>query len=200
MADPKKPTDALVDNFDDLLDLTADDTPVTEAPADTAPEDPEEARIRELEAMLSAPMPSFDVVEEPVELTAAQLRIKELEDKMAKRNAIIAENSPTQYAKAGDGEKFVIHFVYDGFVAFGENWYRGQELEFEIGGDAFKRTQDRTGKSWLDLANDPNAQIRRWGKHYFSPGPFVAFPGETFDDDMVAQDARRGRAVPLPRA
>ena len=53
MADPKKPTDALVDNFDDLLDLTADDTPVTEAPADTAPEDPEEARIRELEAMLS---------------------------------------------------------------------------------------------------------------------------------------------------
>jgi hypothetical protein len=209
-----------VDNFEDLLELTPDDVVVpTEEPpkapvkaparaakapakkAPPAPEDPEAARIRELEAMLAEPMPSFDEPEEepeePVELTEAEIRIKELEDRMAKRNAIIAENAPTRYAKAGNGEKVLIHFVYDGMIAFGQNWYRGQELEFEVGGETYKRTQDRNGASWLDLANNPNAQILRWGHHYFSPGPFVPFPGEKFDDDMVAQDARRARAVPL---
>lgn len=185
-----------VDNFDDLFS-DVDDVTDVDAPAQV--EDPEKARIQELEARLAEPLPSFDeVLETPTELTADQLRIQELEDQLAKRNALVAENSPTQYAQpVGDGEHILIHVLIDGFVAKGEVWYRGQELEFVVGSRAYEETKDRNGNTWVSLASDPGGQIRRWGVQYLGTGPFVPRRGETFDDELVAKDARRGRAVPI---
>lgn len=167
---------------------------------EAAPEEtPEQKRIRELEAALAEPMPSFDENEEAAqELTAEQKKILELEDQLAKRNAKIAESAPAQFVKA-TGETILIHIVEDGFTALGTTWYRGQELEFEVGGAAYKQTQDRNGKSWVDLAGNVEAQYARWGKQYLGVGKFIPRPNEKFDDDLAKADARRGRAVPLLR-
>ncbi len=79
----------------------------------------------------------------------------------------------------GDGSNIVIHFLEDGLSALGQIWYRGQELEFEVGSRAHKDTYDRSGKSWLDLRNDEFAQVDRFGKIMFRNGPW---PGKTYAD------------------
>lgn len=189
MSDSDKPIDDFLSEF-------------LEEPADSsAVEDPEDARIRELEATLSKPIPSFDGEdEEEKPLTEKQLRIKELEDQVARRTAAVSENSAPEYVMpTGKGETLLLHFLIDGFVAFGQTWFRGQEIEIEIGGPAWKRTLDRNGDTWLKLADKPQAQLNKWGKQYFGVGPFTPLRGERFDDSIVAEDARRGRAVPMVR-
>jgi len=101
--------------------------------------------------------------------------------------------------KSDPDEMILIHFVKDGFIAFGQTWYRGQELEFAVGSAAHEKTKDRNGKSWVDMASDVNGQIQRWGDHYFSVGVFVPRKGERFDDDLSVQDVKRRRAVPITR-
>lgn len=190
-----------VDNFDDLFDFgttgVAPAVAPVEAPA-VAAEDPELVKIRQLENQLAQPLPSFK--EPTAEPTANQLRIKLLEDQLAKRNADIVTNAPVEYVtESGEGEHVLLHFVQDGFMVLGQVWYRGQEIEFVRDSLAWERTKDRTGFTWLSLVDDPNGQVARWGKHYFSPGPFVPRRGETFEDDVAQQDSRRGRAVPIFR-
>lgn len=206
MADPK---DQPVD-FDDLLSLVNEEpeTAPTQAPEpaqDSQPvavpapiEDEEDARIAALKAALAAPMPEVHVQDAP--LTPKQREIQELEDQLARRNAIIAENSPLEYVTpTGNGETIVIHVVQDGFIALGEVWFRGQELEFEIGSAAHRATFNTLGISWVDIAGDLQAQYKRWGKQYLAVGPFIPRPGETFDDEVARSDARRNRAVPFSR-
>lgn len=208
MAEKKNTGDEPVD-FDDLLNLTADDEPSSESGAEMVPnetemgitpgadaESIEDARIRELREALAAPLPDFSTKSD-VPLTPKQREIQELEDQLAKRNAIIAESTPLQYVISGTGETILVHVVLDGFIALGEVWYRGQELEFEIGSPAHRQTFNSKGESWLDLAGDLQAQYDRWGKQYLAVGPFVGLRGEKFDDEVARSDARRGRAVPL---
>ena len=181
-----------VDNFDDLLNFGSDEPEI---------EDPEDAEIRELEALVNAPLPEFEEPAPELDEVAEQKRqrIKELKDQLAKRNAMVAENAPLQYQSAEglSGEKILIHIQHDGFVALGEVWHRGQELEFVVGSPAYNRTLDRDGNSWVSLAGDVRGQEARWGRQYLGLGPFIPRKGEAFDDEVARQDARRKRAVPL---
>lgn len=202
-------------DMDDLLSSDPALVPVPEAEEEAevieetetvqeAEETPAQRRIRELEAALAEPDPVYEDPEE----TEEERRIKELEDLLAKKRAARLENAPTQYEAAGSGEKILIHFVEDGFTFGGRVWFRGQEVEFEVGSKAHLQQKDRSGASWLDLADDPMAQVARFGKHYFSSGPWKGRPwgdltGLTNEQDIVnAQnaaraEARRNRAAPV---
>lgn len=199
-------------NFDALLDLTPDDEGIFSDLIEPAPEsdvpvgeDPEDAYIRQLEETLAEPLPepAEDEVEAApvsVEKTAKQLRIEELEDQLARRKAVELERAPVEYSKpTGKGTKILIHIVEDGFTALGTTWYRGQEIEFEVPSAEYNRTKDINGVSWVDVAGDLQEQYARWGQQYLGVGPFIARPGEKFEDAVAAEDARRGRAVPVIR-
>lgn len=203
-------TTASDDNdIEDLLDemtpsgesTTTEDTSVAPQAASTTepivadPETPEQARIRALRAELAKPVPVFS--DEPD--TPEQAEIKDLEDQLARRQSAVVEKSPTQYAPTATGETILIHVLLDGFIAMGEVWYRGQELEFAVGSEAYEQTKDRRGVSWVDLASDLPAQYARWGKQYLGEGRFIGRPDEKFEDDIAKADQRRGRAVPLVR-
>jgi len=68
--------------------------------------------------------------------------------------------------------------VDDVFTALGKVWYRGDEIEFAPGSQAYKDTQDRFGVSWLDkyIDND-ELQAQAWGRVVFRRGPW---PGEKY--------------------
>lgn len=114
-----------------------------------------------------------------------------------------------------DGEAVLIHFIADGFTAFGEVWFRGQELE--IGPEHPRWAEAR---QWITLSRFE--QIDRYGEHKFDQGPWPGRPyadaAGSFEQLMTgpkdnpvpvpvpgqeelarAQDAerRRGRAVPM---
>jgi hypothetical protein len=127
------------------------------------------------------------------------------------------ENQPQRFVPA-EGEAVLIHFVADGLTAFGQVWYRGQELA--IGPD-HPRWAEALG--WITL--DKYAQAERWGEQKFDFGPWpgrrsytealgsfeqlrgtdaagnkVTIAGPTEEQLRAADDAerRRGRAVPAP--
>jgi len=84
--------------------------------------------------------------------------------------------------------KVLIHFVEDGFSSLEQIWYTGQELEVPLGSRWWDATLDREGESWMIL--DEEAQIAKWGKVFFRPGPW---PGEPFGDAR-ALDREKKRA------
>jgi hypothetical protein len=121
-----------------------------------------------------------------------------------------------------EGETVVIHFIEDGLTFAGQVWYRGQEIEI---GPAHPRWEQARG--WILL--DRMAQIERYGKQYFAPGPWpgrrsyldgagdfqrlyagrdkdgklaspFAGPGEEALRQADEMERRRGRAVPGPMA
>ena len=223
------------DDLSDLDDLLADDeelfaeegddlpetapTPV-EAPAakkaptrkapvakTVAPVESEIARkIRELEEELAQPEISSQGEDfEKVELSADEQHLLELEDQLAARRGRAVENAPTQYDTATVGEKILIHILEDGFIAQGESWYRGQEIEFVVGSEAHKQTFDRVGFSWLELRDDLESQYRLYGKEMFRSGPWRGRGwGSDLDDSdssarVAAKEARRNRAAPVVR-
>lgn len=173
-----------------LLELTAEDeaTPVaepTDLPAEPEPEpdtfaslaesveaeqSEEDAEIERLRAELAKPVPAY-VAEE---LTPKQREIQELRDKLAQRQAEeIAAAAPAYETNVDpNADKILIHILEDGITLQGEVWYRGQEIEFTVGSMAHKQTFNKHGKSWLDLADDEDAQYERWGKLYFRSGPW----------------------------
>ncbi len=69
-------------------------------------------------------------------------------------------------------ETFLIHFVQDGFYAFGNTWYRGQELEVPIGSARWHEGWE-TGTKWLQWQDAE--QMKKCGQVYFRRGPW---PGE----------------------
>jgi hypothetical protein len=120
-----------------------------------------------------------------------------------------------------EGETVLIHFIEDGLTFAGQVWYRGQEIE--IGPSHPRWEQART---WILL--DRYAQVERWGKQYFAPGPWpgrrsyldgaggyeqlsagkdaegnpirFAGPGEQALRQADEMERRRGRSVPGPMA
>lgn len=80
------------------------------------------------------------------------------------------ENPAIAYAPghAPPGGSVVIHFVADGFTAFGNVWVRGQEIEVWPGHPRWAEAQQ-----WINY--DTRMQYLRWKKEYFRPGPW---PGE----------------------
>jgi hypothetical protein len=215
MARRNDPKDAAAD-FDELLaeEPVAEEAVAGDVPEDETPAEPEltpaQKRLmaaREAAAALeSAPDPVGD--EDPFEgLTAEQVaELKALEDKVVRANTqklVAAERSEPRFdnsRKGGTGEKILFHVVKDGFVAFGDVWYRGQEIEIEVGTAAYKRTFDKNGFTWLSIIDDEDAQYEKWGERRIAPGEFRPRRNEIFDDELVSLDRRRGRTVPVVSA
>lgn len=193
-------------DFDDLLAHSSEAPAAVPAPAE---ETPAQKRIRELEAELAAPAPVFTISGKPeAELTEEERQIRDLEDKVAKRRAAEMEAAPEQFAPAATGETLLLHFLEDGITFSGRSWYRGQEVEFEIGGKAWEQQKDRNGNSWLDLVDDIDAQYDKWGKQMFARGPWRGKPWGDFDhitdpEERAQAEAgakaeqRRNRAAPV---
>lgn len=173
-------------------------------------------------------VPLNDIDERPIpesELTPEQRRIRDLENQLAvERGKKDPEVELEKPRKAGAPGNICIHFVEDGLSALGHIWVRGQELEFDPKGQAYKDTCDRNGNSWLDLVDDDSAQMERWGSVKFRRGPWpgkrltdvkvqfeqlksltkdgvrVPPPTEAELEAAVKAEAKRGRAAPrLPR-
>lgn len=175
--------------------IDVENTTNPDAPTESEAERALKARIAELEAKLAAapaPAPSRP---KPAELlTPEERRIRELEDQLARRNADALDKAPEQYETPTSGDTILIHFVEDGFTALGRTWYRGQEIEFDVHGEAYESTKDRNGRSWLE---DSEAdQGRRYKKLYWRRGPW---PGDGYAEDAAAQAERqRARKAPIP--
>lgn len=150
-------------------------------------------------------------------LTPAERAERERRHAEAVAAAARFEAAPPQFVPA-EGAAILIHFVADGLTAFGQVWYRGQELA--IGPDHPRWTE---ALGWITL--DRYGQIERWGEQKFDFGPWpgrksyadalgsfeqlrgtdsagnkVTFAGPTEEQLRAADDAerRRGRAVPAP--
>jgi hypothetical protein len=117
------------------------------------------------------------------------------------------------FAQPQPGRQTVlIHFTEDGLTAFGQVWYRGQELEIEVGGPRWAEAA-----KWILL--DDRQQMERWKRIMFRRGPWPglrSYAGARFEPlkalsgdgllppvDMSAlqqadlAEARRGRGVPV---
>lgn len=113
------------------------------------------------------------------ELTPEQREIKALRDRLAQSEGR-KDVEPEVDDIAVDGEVIVIHFLEDGATALGKVFYRGDELEFVVGSQAYKDTFDRNGKTWLDMRFDEFAQADRFqGRIMFRNG---RWPGKTYAD------------------
>jgi|SRR5882724_7387486 len=60
-----------------------------------------------------------------------------------------------------------LHFLVDGFTAFGQVWTVGQEIEVDEA--HYTETLDLKGDSWLDLSE--TEQVKLWGSAKFGFGP-----------------------------
>ncbi len=122
------------------------------------------------------------------------------------------ENPSMAYAPGNappGAETVIAHFLVDGVSAFGNVWYRGQEVEVWPGHPRWGEAQD-----WINL--DMAGQFKRYGRQLFGHGPW---PGErsytagaghfeqladspppTEEELARADEAeqRRGRRVPMP--
>jgi hypothetical protein len=150
-------------------------------------------------------------------LTPEERAAREREHAEAVAAAARFEQAPARYVPS-DGEAILIHFIADGLTAFGQVWYRGQELQ--IGPD-HPRWAEALG--WITL--DRFGQVERWGEQKFDFGPWPGrrsyahaagtfeqitvtgpdgsrsrYAGPTEAELLAADDAerRRGRAVPAP--
>jgi hypothetical protein len=117
------------------------------------------------------------------------------------------------YAQPSAGrETVLIHFTEDGLTAFGTVWFRGQELEVEVGGPRWAEAA-----RWILL--DDAQQMERWKKIMFRRGPWPGlrtYQGARFEPlkalsgdgalvpvDVAAlqqadqAEARRGRGIPV---
>jgi hypothetical protein len=151
------------------------------------------------------------------ELTDEERELREQQHQAALAEAARFEAQPAQYAPDPSGG-VLIHFIEDGLTAFGQVWYRGQELQ--IGPD-HPRWQEALG--WITL--NRMQQIERWGAQKFDFGPWpgrrsyldaqgsfepitvttadgrkVTITGPTEEQlrQADAAEAARGRAVPAP--
>lgn len=211
----KNPSD-IPQDFDDLLNASV--TPGIDLPTDDGPEEPAEPieidepdegrgydseneepaelspaarRIQELEAELAKPVQAQikDMAKTPEEL-----RIEELESKLAERNAAIIDVAPARLLRADTTREdaYLIHFIEDGFSDLGGVWLRGQEVWID---DTIRATTlDRNGNTWLDDLSI-EAQYRRWGRQYIAYGKFIPRPGEVFTDAVAREDVRRQGAI-----
>ena len=74
-------------------------------------------------------------------------------------------------------EPQLVHFVASGLtVPVSRTWTEVMKYgdELTITDEIREASRDRNGVSWCDLLNDEPAQVRRYGKVFFRPGPFPA--------------------------
>lgn len=180
---PKRPN--VTPQNAEVIDVLADDPlPTgTDSPVPLRQPDREPDREPEREPVRERPVPASRTLrlireKQDATLTPDQVRIKELEDRLAKE---MGRKDPDQEFEVADpdGETILIHFVADGFTALGHIWYRGQELEFTVGSPAYNDTRDRYGWSWLSLRDDAAAQEARYKEVKFRSGPW---PGAAYAD------------------
>lgn len=107
----------------------------------------------------------------------------------------VVENSEGSVKTMQSSKRGVIHFMEDGFTAFGNVWYRGQEVA--VTDDVYERETDLNGNSWLDMTE--NDQIERFGKVMWRWGPWPFLP---YDDPRAqeAEDKRKGAVPKVPGA
>lgn len=152
----------------------------------------------------------------------AELTEEEKAERDRRHSAAVAETArfeaqQPQYQQSG-GAAVLIHFTEDGLTAFGQVWYRGQELE--IGPDHPRWPEAR---GWITLSRSQQAE--RWGRQFFEHGPWpgrrsyteaegsferlagtdhqgnavtIAGPGDEALRQADAAEARRNRGVPAP--
>lgn len=126
------------------------------------------------------------------QLTPEQRQIRELQNQLAVANSRNLDAAEPEMVVATSDNRVLIHFLEDGLTALGQVWHKGQELEFDLGGQAFEDTKDRYGYSWLSM--DESDQLNRYGKIYFRRGPW---PGKAYQDPQAAEaEAKRRRAAP----
>lgn len=151
------------------------------------------------------------------ELTPAEKAERDRQHAAAMTAARQFEGAPSQFVPT-EGEAVLIHFVADGLTAFGQVWYRGQELAI---GPTHPRWKEAVG--WITLTRFQ--QVDRWGEQKFDFGPWPGrksytdalgsfeplsvtgpggekslFTGPTEEQLRQADqaEAARGRAVPAP--
>ena len=158
-----------LDDFDDLLQsLSEEETPEEETPEEETPEEetPEEETTSSFETLIDTPLPS------QVELLE---RIASLEAKIEALSGgatSTPEDGEVVIPNDRSSDAIVIHVLEDGLSALGDIRYRGETLRFARGGAEYADTVDRFGHSWVDDADDVQAQIARWGRRLIAPGEF----------------------------
>lgn len=129
-------------------------------------------------------------------------RSQKMKDAWARRRAAQGEVEGIKHREdlhvdpeTAENEVVTIHFLEDGFTAFGQVFYRGQELSIEKGSPQYKETLDKKGNSWLDL--DVDEQFKRYEKQMFAPGPWR---GRTLEDAIKEMEALATETDPEERA
>lgn len=134
------------------------------------------------------------------ELSPAELKIRELEDQVAKLKAAKLDDPAAEpelaVATGETGNQILIHILEDGFTAWGDIWYRGQQIKIDVPSRQYEATKDRNGYSWLSMTESD--QYSRYGKLYFRHGPW---PGKKYSDPRVqaVEDARKMAVAISPR-
>jgi len=171
---------------------------------------------------MDAPAPVLGPVQErprpAAELSETERAERDRQHTEALAAARAFENAPVTYVPA-EGQTVIIHMIEDGLTAFGQVWYRGQEIEIGPGHPRWEQA-----RVWILL--DRAQQIDRWGKQFFAAGPWpgrrsyldgadgfqklsagkdaegnpitFAGPGEQALRQADEAERRRGRAVPAP--
>jgi len=168
-----------LDQFDRIDTSAADEIPEADLPVDLTPAPPDEKAL----------------VDD--EMTPEQQEIKALRDQIARLSGSKdVEPVVEEVQEPGDQRNILIHFLGDGLTALGRIWYRGDELEFEVGSQAYRDTFDRRGKTWLDLRDNDFAQVERFGTVMFRSGPW---PGKSYSDgnfEILRVERGEGRIAP----
>jgi len=97
------------------------------------------------------------------------------------------ETVATHETVPADKKFYQIHFVEDGLTTLGKVWYRGEELTVVEGTDEWDKVHDKNGNTFLTL--DEDAQIDKWGKRMFRPGPWKG-KGLDIDNPELTEQER----------
>lgn len=121
------------------------------------------------------------------ELTAEEKAARDQQHQQSlAANAAFAAQEPEEIVPVA-GDNVVIHFVDDGFTAFGKVWLRGNQLSI---GPSHPRWPDAV--RWITLT--PPEQFERYGKQYFAPGPVQR--QESAREQWLQVEARRHMRPP----
>src|SRR3954453_22291669 len=134
----------------------------TEVLGDAPTPEPAEQAVIEIPTVELLPDTPAERPKPDAELTPEQRRIRDLENQLALERGKKDVEPELETVTADNAETIVIHFLEDGLTSLGKVWPRGQELEFVRGGQAYRDTCDRQGRSWVELRDNEFAQVERF--------------------------------------
>lgn len=201
MAEAKKPVDPTLEEQEKALQaqiaaLAAKPIVQEIIEADEVAEEPTEV---EPEAGVRVSTPRPPDVRRPTpesELTPEEKRLRELQDRLAREQARqLDSDAALAYEPPAAGEIIEFWIVKDGFSAWGQTWYRGQEVAVEVGSKAYEETFDRNGNTWLRFLENEFDQQVAFGDIEIRKG---RWPGQGYEDPRAAaKEASRARRVPV---